>query len=390
LEKSRFVVVPDDPDLIDFVRFSSTFLLKKTALLSPLHFHVFHSFAVAHSLSVADFLGLNVPVLDVRSPSEYAQGHIPSAVSFPLFSDAERAAVGTAYKQRSREAAFELGLEYVGPRMADFVRQARQLAAPSSGRLAVHCWRGGQRSGSMAWLLRSAGMDVVTLVGGYKSYRQHVLAGFGQSGLQWRVVGGPTGSGKTKVLRAMAQLGAQVIDLEGLARHKGSAFGSIGETEQPTVEQFENDLHAALRGLDPSRPVWLENESRSIGRVYLPPDFWAQKKQAPVVNIHIPHAARVANLLADYSPDDTDLLRAAFKKIEKKLGGQHLRTALEALDQGDLATAAEVALVYYDKTYQHCLDESEAADIRHVGFESGDPMVIARHLMSPPPPSSSS
>ena len=145
-------------------------------------------------LDIADFLrdSSTRVLLDVRSPGEYAQGHIPGAVSFPLFSDEERALVGTCYKQQGKEQALELGLELVGPKMAGFIRQARQLAPDR--RLAVHCWRGGQRSGSMAWLFRQAGFEVATLDGGYKKYRRYVLDGFQGIQLDMRVVGGRTGS----------------------------------------------------------------------------------------------------------------------------------------------------------------------------------------------------
>ena len=336
-------------------------------------------------LSVLDFLHTreNRVVLDVRSPGEYAHGHIPGALNFPLFSDEERAAVGTVYKQQSRAAALELGLEYVGPKMAGFVRAARKIAP--SGRLAVHCWRGGQRSGSMAWLLRQAGMDVVTLEGGYKKYRHHVLDVFGQQHFKMLVVGGRTGSGKTKVLRALRQAGEQIIDLEQLAHHKGSAFGSIGEAPQPTVEQFENDLWEALCTLDPMRRVWVENESRSIGRVFIPEGFWVKMKAAPLLHFEIPPSARIQNLLDDYVLTDKTELEAAFIKIDKKLGGQHLKAALEALQNNDFASAAAIALRYYDKTYQHGLDTSPSPDIRHWTFEHGDAVQIAEKLMQEAP-----
>lgn len=317
-------------------------------------------------------------VLDVRSPGEYAQGHIPGAESFPLFTDEERAKVGTAYKQQGRDVAFTLGLRFVGPKMEGFVKTARRLA---NGRdVAVHCWRGGQRSGSMAWLLRSAGMNVVTLAGGYKAYRQEVLNGFERIRMKSIVVGGKTGSGKTKVIRALRDLGEQIIDLEAIAHHKGSAFGTIGEAPQPTVEQFENNLYTALCGIDPARRVWLENESRSIGRVFIPDAFWRQMKASPLVNIQIPDAARLQNLLDDYVGTDKQELIAAFMKIDKKLGGQHLKAALEALEQDDYATAAMIALKYYDKTYQHCLDVNVSPDIRNIDFEHGRPMDIAQML----------
>jgi tRNA 2-selenouridine synthase len=332
-------------------------------------------------LSPPDFLAERAAhrvVLDVRSPAEYAQGHIPGALSFPLFSDEERAQVGTFYKQKGKDAALELGLAIAGPKIADFVQKAKALAPER--RLAVHCWRGGQRSQSMAWLFRQAGFDVATLEGGYKNYRRYLLEAFGNLKLEIRVIGGKTGVGKTKILRALRDLGEQIIDLEKLARHKGSAFGFIGEAPQPTVEQFENDLFEEISRLDPSRRVWLENESRSIGRVYIPEGFWQKMKAAPLLNVEIPDEIRIQNLLADYVSSDKADLAAAFLKIDKKLGGLNLKNALEALERGEFAAAARLALNYYDKTYQHCLDTNPSPDIRHFQFEYGDPKKIACFL----------
>ncbi len=334
-----------------------------------------------HQVTAADLATICAtrPLLDVRAPGEFIQGHIPGALSFPLFNDEERAAVGTAYKQQSPQRAFELGLDLVGPKMAGFVREARILAP--RGELAVHCWRGGQRSGSMAWLLRQSGLRVATLEGGYKAYRTAVLDSFTTSALSLRIVGGRTGSGKTKILHALRQLGEQIIDLEGLAHHKGSAFGFIGESAQPTVEQFENDLHAAMQTLDPSRRIWVENESRSIGRVFIPSGFWQQMTTAPLLSVSIPQADRLRNLLADYVGTDKADLERAFMKIRSKLGGQHLKAALEALRGDDFAAAAEIALRYYDKTYQHGLDTNAASHFQQLEFSHGDPLEIARQLI---------
>ena len=319
------------------------------------------------------------PILDVRSPGEYAHGHIPGAISFPLFSDEERAAVGTAYKQQGKETAFELGLRFTGPKMEDFVRSARKTAV--NGKLGVHCWRGGQRSGAMAWLLRQAGLEVQTLEGGYKAYRQFVLNGFAESSLQIIIIGGRTGSGKTSILHALKNAGEQIIDLEGIAHHKGSAFGFIGELPQPTVEQFENNLFEAIFKTNPDRRIWLENESRSIGRVYIPDAFWAKMKQAPLVNISIPLEARVNNLLKDYVLTDKAELEVAFRRIEKKLGGLKLKQAIECLEQGEYEPAARIALEYYDKTYQHGLETNTSPDIRMLEFDHGDPGKIAEALI---------
>lgn len=334
---------------------------------------------MGNHLTVTDFLSDATRVLfDVRSPGEYAQGHIPGALSFPLFSDEERARVGTVYKQKGKEQAMELGLELVGPKMAGFVQKAKILAP--GRRLAVHCWRGGQRSQSMAWLFRQAGFDVVTLDLGYKAYRQHILDNIGNRPLHIYIVGGRTGSGKTKILHALRELGEQILDLEQLAHHKGSAFGFIGETPQPTVEQFENDLFDAICRIDPAHRVWIENESRSIGRVFIPEPFWKKMKAATLLNIVIPDEARITNLLNDYVLTDKTELESAFLKIDRKLGGQHLKAALEALQQDDYATAARIALHYYDKTYQHCLDTNPSPDIRELVFDHGDPEKIARFL----------
>jgi tRNA 2-selenouridine synthase len=332
---------------------------------------------MVHPLFAPNFLSTlhERVLLDVRSPGEYAQGHIPGAVCFPLFTDEERAKVGTLYKQVSAEAALLKGLEITGPKLADFVRQAARLAPHR--KLAVHCLRGGQRSGSMAILLRTAGFNVVTLSGGYKTYRHLVLESFRDIQPAFVVLGGRTGSGKSKVLRALQSLGEQIIDLEALAHHKGSSFGSIGEQPQPTVEQFENDLHQAMQHLDATRPVWVENESRSIGRVYIPEDFWKHMKAGTLVNIEIPVEARLQNLIEDYAHCDTAVIQAAFERIGKRLGGQALIEALDAVEAGDAATAAGIALRYYDKTYQHCLDNNPTPRIHTLKFNTGEPVVIA-------------
>lgn len=315
-------------------------------------------------------------VLDVRSPGEFAQGHIPGAISFPLFNDEERAQVGTVYKQQGKEEAMLLGLKIVGPKMEKFVRDARKLAPHRH--LAVHCWRGGQRSGSMAWLFRQSGFDVATLQGGYKNYRRHILEAFEQTSLKMIVIGGQTGTGKTKILRELHRLGEQIIDLEALAHHKGSAFGAIGELPQPTVEQFENDLFEAMQHLDAKRRVWLENESRSIGRVFVPDGFWRHFKTSPLFNIEVPFECRIKNLVDDYTGFSVAELEDAFCRIERKLGGQHLKTALEALRTGDYATAAGVALRYYDKTYRFGLEHNISPDIRMLRFDHAIVETIAR------------
>jgi tRNA 2-selenouridine synthase len=294
-------------------------------------------------------------VLDVRTPAEFVQGHIPGAVNLPLFSDEERAEIGTLYKQVSREAAFMRGLEIVGPRMADLVRIAEALA-PAREAL-VHCWRGGQRSESVAWLLETAGFKTAVLEGGYKAYRRHVLDFFEFVPHKFLVLGGPTGSGKTELLEIMRQMGAQTIDLEKLARHKGSSFGGLGEMDQPSSEQFENDLAHQIEQLDPRRPVWIEHESRGIGKVFLPDSFWKYLQENPLILADPGREARLNRALAMYGTFEALLLKSCFVRIQNRMGGQHVKAALEAIDAGDLETAAAIALDYYDKTYAHHLDK---------------------------------
>ena len=320
-------------------------------------------------------------LLDVRSPAEYEHGHIPGALSLPLFSNEERAEIGTLYKQAGPKQALLKGLERVGPKMRFLVEEAQRLAP--SGKVALHCWRGGQRSGSLAWLLDLAGLDVQVASGGYKAYRNYILEQFAQRPAQLRIVGGSTGSGKTEVIHALRDAGEQVIDLEGLAHHKGSAFGALGEAPQPTVEQFENDLFEAFRQRCTQRPIWLENESRAIGRVYIPDPFWRRMLAAPLFGLQVPFEKRLARLVKLYAQYPQEALAASFEKISKRLGGQHLKAALEALDAGDYAAAAAVALSYYDKSYaHHTLSKHGEEGVFPFPAENDEPAETARELVA--------
>lgn len=291
-------------------------------------------------------------VLDVRSPGEFAAGHIPGALSFPLFTDAERARVGTIYKQQSPEKAIEAGLEIVGPKLNTFVQQARQLAGEQP--ILLYCWRGGQRSASMAWLLDLAGMQVGVLQGGYKNWRAKIDELF-QINWEFRVIGGKTGSGKTELLHALKDCGEQIIDLEALALHRGSSFGAMLTAEQPSTEHFANLLGEALLQCSTEKPIWVEDESRMIGTVHIPEAFYRSMRVAPLLVIEVGLKDRIKRLVNEYGQAPDDLLRAAFERIRKKLGGQHLKAAFEALDQDDRAAAAAIALAYYDKAYAYDL-----------------------------------
>lgn len=304
------------------------------------------------SIDIEAFLALQQqgePVIDVRSPAEFEAGHLPGATNIPLFSNAERAEIGTLYKQQGQEVAIERGLEIVGPKMAGFVRQAKELARHDQ--LLVHCWRGGMRSGSFAWLLNTAGLPAVTLSGGYKSYRNHLLNFFEQPFSLYVLTGG-TGSGKTELLHELKKKGEQVIDLEALAHHKGSVFGWMGQAAQPSSEQFQNELYQQMKDLDRSRPIWLEDESISLGDCFIPQPLWKQLRLAPLYRIELAQAARVQRLVKEYGQFDRQMLAKAIHKISKRLGGQHAKAALEALQENRLDEVASILLVYYDKAYE--------------------------------------
>jgi tRNA 2-selenouridine synthase len=291
------------------------------------------------------------PLIDVRTPAEFAIGHIPGALNLPLFSNEERVVVGTLYKQVSPQAALLKGLEFSGAKMAWYVTQANAFAP--GGKAVVHCWRGGQRSGSLSWLLSFSGMKTRTLEGGYKKYRNYIHQEFSARAIRSVVLGGATGSGKTKILLELAQQGEQILDLEGIARHKGSAFGGLGEEDQPSFEQFENNLFQAFQQLDPNRRVWIENESKAIGRVYQPDEFWEQFRHSSLIDLQIPLDRRIAHLVDVYAAYPKEDLMSAFLKIYKKLGGLQYQQACDAIEHGDYAQAAAIGLRYYDKSYSH-------------------------------------
>lgn len=330
------------------------------------------------ALLVADLLSMPGTVIDVRSPAEFVQGHIEGAVNIPLFDDAERAVVGTLYKQQGREAAMLEGLRITGPKLARIVERA--LAAAPERVVRVHCWRGGERSGSVAWLLSKSGFRVYVLTGGYKAFRNHVLDSFTEP---WplRLVGGFTGTGKTVMIAALGRAGEPVIDLEALAAHRGSAFGAIGQPVQSSTEHFENRLFAALSTFRGSSRIWLEDESGMIGRVKLPDPFFARMRSADVYFIDLAREERIERLLVDYGNAPSAELLAAFARIARRMGPQHAKAASQAVEAGDLRAAATLALDYYDKTYAHGLALRDPATVRRFPVDTFDAARLARTLI---------
>ncbi len=318
------------------------------------------------------------PILDVRSPKEFLKGHIPGANNLPLFEDDERHLVGLMYKQEGQDPAVRKGYELVGPKLKQFVEKADSISPDR--RLAVHCWRGGMRSESMAMLFSQAGFDVSLLDGGYKAYRRYIRKAFEQS-YSLIVLGGKTGSGKTDILKALAAQGEQVIDLEALAHHKGSVFGGLMEAPQPTVEQFENEVYTQLSQLDAERRIWVEDESHAIGQVYVPVTFWKQIQQAPIAIVEVPVDKRIQRLIAAYAEAPKEELAACLDRIKRRLGGQHFKRALEAFEAGDLYSATEIALRYYDKAYRYGLEKKAQSPSHTLALGTYTPSDAAQQLI---------
>ncbi len=311
-------------------------------------------------IPLEEFLIHPGPIFDVRSPSEYAHGRIPGALNLPLFTDDERAAVGTTYKQVGQQEAVMQGLSFVGPKLTTFVEDARKHIPGEYAK--VHCWRGGMRSSSMAWLLKTAGIKTLTLEGGYKTFRQWVLEMF-EKPYKLKVLGGFTGCGKTALLQELRKRGEQVIDLEGLANHRGSAFGSLGMPPQPSSEQFQNEIACQLHAFDKERPIWIEDESSLVGTCSIPKPFFDQMGQAPLYVINRPLEVRLANLHEAYSHITRQDLIKATQRITKRLGGQRAKEIIENLESENFHQAAELVLQYYDKTYAHSITRRDRPKI---------------------------
>ena len=342
-------------------------------------------------IDIDQFLELSkdYPVFDVRSPGEYKHAHIPGACSLPLFTDEERSIVGTAYKQKSREVAIKIGLDFFGPKMKKIVEKVENIIdngqwaigknvlsesgysqLPIANCILLYCWRGGMRSAGVAWLLDLYGFKVYSLVGGYKNFRNYVIETF-KLPFNFKILGGYTGSGKTELLKALQKKGEKIIDLEELANHKGSAFGNIGMPEQPGQEMFENLLSCELRalnyeqnsdvaGIPPSGGgAWLEDESQRIGRVNIPSGLWSVMRKSPVYFLHIPFEERLKHLEQEYGRLDKQSMINGIKRISEKLGGLNAKTAIQFLEEGKIAESFNILLKYYDKYYLKALHNRE-------------------------------
>jgi tRNA 2-selenouridine synthase len=348
--------------------------------------------SVATPLSLADLEAFD-DILDARSPSEFAEDHLPNAMSAPVLDDDERAEVGTIYKQESAFEAKRVGAPLVSRNIARLIDE-RFAGKPRTWRPLVYCWRGGGRSGALAHVLRQVGWDVVRLEGGYKAFRRQVVADLDQlpAGLRFRVVCGPTGSGKSRLLEALSRAGAQVLDLEALAAHRGSVLGDLPDAPQPTQKAFETEIWTHLSRFDAQRPVFVESESRKVGNLRVPDVLLTRMRESDCVRLESTQDHRVRLLKEEYEHflEEPQALAEKLDCLKSLHGGERIEEWKSLLAQGQWdALVARLLESHYDPAYLKSLPKNyrgakdapplEVRDISPAGFDA-----LARRLLRDP------
>ena len=328
------------------------------------------SLASVHELPTFD------EVIDVRSPGEFAEDHIPGAINLPVLSDAERVRVGTLYKQLSSFEAKKVGAALVSRNIAQHL-EGHLAGKPKSYRPLVYCWRGGSRSGSLTHILQKIGFGAVQLDGGYKAFRRHVVSALVSlpSQLTYRVVCGTTGSGKSRLLQALEYAGAQVLDLEALAAHRGSLLGALPDQPQPPQKCFESAIWSALTCFNPARPVFVESESKKIGALRVPEALITAMRSSPCVRLEVPLAARVKLLTEDYAHFllDPATINSQLAHLVQ-LRGSDTITAWQALANQQLWDQLVSALLeqHYDPAYHRSITKNYAPAPTDLSFSTAD------------------
>lgn len=335
----------------------------------------------SRTYTVADLADFDM-VIDARSPAEFALDHIPGAINCPVLTDEERVRVGTTYVQVSPFEARKIGGAMVARNIAHHL-DTRFASHGPKWRPLVYCWRGGMRSGSFVNVLRLVGWDAQQLKGGYKGWRHHVVDQIPalSAALSWRVVCGATGSAKTRVLHALARAGEQVLDLEGLAAHRGSVLGEVPGLAQPAQKAFETRLFAQMAGFDPNRPVWIEAESRRIGRITVPDALTEAMRASPLVEIVATLEARVAFLLDDYAwlARDREALAARLAALKGLLPNPVLAQWQAWAQSGELGPLlSELLTQHYDPLYNRSMGRHwlQLASVRRVDTHDLSPAGI--------------
>jgi tRNA 2-selenouridine synthase len=294
-------------------------------------------------------------IIDVRSPSEYLKGHIPTAINIPLFSDEERKIIGTIYKQQGKREAIEKGLDFLN--LLNFAKQFELFLGKP---IVLYCARGGMRSSFVAWLLSLLDYKVSTLKGGYKVFRRWVIGQFKKT-YKLKIVGGYTGIGKTDIIKLLKNS----VDLENLAGHKGSAFGGF-DKKQTTQEHFENLLAFALFSCKTDENIFVEDESRFIGNINIPTDFYNQMRSASIIILQDLIENRITKCVREYKNYKQEDLRNAVKKIEKKLGGAATKEASFFIDNEKYEESCSILFSYYDKSYNFSVNQRDPKTISYL------------------------
>ncbi len=328
---------------------------------------------------VPDIWQQNLPIVDVRAPVEFSKGHIPGALNVPLLTNDDRHQVGLCYRQQGQKAAVQLGLQLVGPRLADLAQEGMNIAR--SGSLIVYCQRGGQRSQSMSWLWTQIGLRVWRIEGGYRKFRQWVNQELQRSHSLLLLAGG-TGVGKTDILHALTNEGEAVLDLEGYARHKGSAFGAIGEDKTAKQGHFENCLATQLHRIQGEKPVWVESESQRIGNCQIPPQLWSDMQQSPRIYLERDRQQRVVRLCEDYKDASVEELQRALNGIRKRLGPEKYQRAVNDLMEDNRAGVVDSVLDYYDRLYDKYKRIHHARIMDTVDISQQSMASVIQHLKS--------
>ena len=325
--------------------------------------------------TVADLAAFD-EIIDVRSPGEFAEDHIPGAINLPVLDNAERERVGTLYKQVSSFEAKKLGAALVSRNIAQHL-DAWFADKPKSYRPLVYCWRGGSRSGSLTHILQKIGFAAMQLDGGYKAYRRHVVAELARlpALFSYRVVSGPTGSGKSRLLQALADQGAQVLDLEALAAHRGSLLGALPDQPQPSQKSFESAVWFALSRFDPARPVFVESESKKIGALRVPDTLITAMRASRCLRLEVPLAARIRLLTEDYVHflHDPETIKRQLGFLTELRGSETI-AEWEALVDREAWSELVTALLeqHYDPTYLRSLSRNYAPSASDLTFHAED------------------
>jgi len=304
-----------------------------------------------------DFMKLSkkFALIDIRSPKEFMDGHIIGAKNIPLFSNTERTIIGKIYKQDGRKNAIKEGIKIVSPHAATFIDKIEKVADNKT--VILYCARGGMRSKSVSMLLDIFQYTVYLLEGGFKAFKNYLRAAAKEK-KNIILLGGKTGSQKTKFLQELKKQGEQVLDLEKLANHKGSVFGALGEAEQPTQQQFIINTLTAFITNSSEKRIWIEQEAHKIGNLFIPQEIWQQMVNSPIIYLEIELSKRIENLIKDYGSFNKNLLKDCIKRLESKIGSERTKKINHHIEMNNQKEVVKLLLEHYDKFYNRTIEQN--------------------------------